>query len=114
MSASLFRKERHVLPCQHIRGYARSTSGSQEEVLHIAINQYVPLDNPSPQPGDITLIAAHANGIGKELYEPLWDELYRASAQTGSFRIRGIWIADVSFQGESGVLNEHKLGNDRE
>jgi len=29
-------------------------------------------------------------------------------------RIRSIWIADVAHQGASGVLNEKKLGNDRE
>lgn len=113
MSSKYFRKTRHVLPCQHIRGYAHSTADEQEGVLHMAINQYTPLDNASPQPGDVTIIAAHANGVPKELYEPLWTELYHASAATRSFRIRGIWMADVSFQGESGVLNEGKLGNDR-
>lgn len=28
-------------------------------------------------------------------------------------RIRSIWIADVAHQGESAVINEHSLGNDR-
>ena len=48
----------------------------------------------------------------KELYEPLWDELLKISKQH-SFGIRGIWIADVVHQGQSSVLNEEKLGNDR-
>jgi hypothetical protein len=48
----------------------------------------------------------------QELYEPLWDELYQRSAQSG-IRIRSIWIADMWNQGQSGVLNEGIMGNDR-
>lgn len=48
-------------------------------------------------------------------YEPLFDEMYKASEQDGStFKIRSIWIADVSSHGASGVLNEGRLGNERE
>lgn len=111
MSSSLFRIDKHVLPCQHIRGYPRATANEQEDVLHLAIKQYTPLDNFSPKSGDITIIGAHANGFPKELYEPLWDEILRRTKQAG-FSIRSIWIADVAHQGESGVLNEGKLGND--
>lgn len=78
----------------------------------MAVKQYTPLSNTSPIPGDITIIAAHANGFPKELYEPLWDELLKRCQQFG-FGIRGIWIADVVNQGSSSVLNEDKLGNDR-
>lgn len=55
----------HQIPCQHIREYARATSGSQETVLHLAVKQYVPKDNPNPRPGDVTIIGAHANGFPK-------------------------------------------------
>lgn len=48
----------------------------------------------------------------QELYEPLWEDMLQLSEKAG-FRIRSIWIADVSQQGQSGVLNEDKLGNDR-
>ena len=48
----------------------------------------------------------------KELYEPLWDEIYARSKANG-FRIRSIWIADNVHQGASGVLNESLIGNDR-
>jgi hypothetical protein len=48
----------------------------------------------------------------QEMYEPLWDDLYERMAEAGK-RIRGIWIADVAHQGQSGVLNEKSLGNDR-
>ncbi|RVX71658.1 hypothetical protein B0A52_03842 [Exophiala mesophila] len=101
----------HKIPTQHIREYARATSGPQETVLHLAVKQYIPKDNPNPQPGDVTIIGAHANGFPKELYEPLWDEINARSKKCG-FRIRGIWIADVAQQGHSSVLNEELLGND--
>jgi alpha-beta hydrolase superfamily lysophospholipase len=71
----------------------------------------VPRSNPAPQPGDVTIIAATANGFPKELYEPLWDELLSRATSQG-WRIRGIWAADVAWQGESYVLNEKKLGNE--
>lgn len=129
MSASFVIKE-HVIETQHIREYSRATAHSQEEALNLAVKQYIPKDNPSPQPGDITVIAAHANGFVKvksyspntcdhsadisaqELYEPLWEDLLVESRKQG-FKIRSIWIADIASQGQSGVLNETKLGNDR-
>lgn len=49
----------------------------------------------------------------QELLEPLWDDIL-ASARSVRLGIRGIWIADVAHQGESGILNEKKIGNDRE
>ena len=112
MSSTYFRIDEHKVPASHIRGFPRSTATKQEEVLDLAVKQYTPLSNKSPKPGDITIIAAHANGFPKELYEPLWDELLKRCEQHG-FGIRGIWIADVVHQGWSGVLNEGKLGNDR-
>ncbi|KAF2276226.1 toxin biosynthesis protein-like protein [Westerdykella ornata] len=111
MSSDLFRVYEHIVDASHIRGFPRTTSTTQNEVLQLSVKQYTPHENPNPKPGDITVIAAHANGFPKELYEPLWDELLKTSKQQG-FSIRGIWIADVVHQGRSGVLNEHKLGND--
>ena len=108
-----FEIREHVIPSQHVRQFPRATANSQEDVLHIHIKQYIPLDNRSPQPGDVTIIGAHANGFPKELYEALWAELHARSRAPGSgFRIRGIWIADVANQGRSGVLNEALLGDD--
>jgi hypothetical protein len=112
MSSEYFRIDEHKVEASHIRTFPRATATKQEEVLHLAVKQYTPLNNTSPKPGDITIISAHANGFPKELYEPLWDELLKRCQQSG-FGIRGIWIADVVNQGSSGVLNEDKLGNDR-
>lgn len=108
---SHYRIVEHKIPCQHIREYPRALAHSQEDVLYLAVKQYIPVENPDPQPGDITIIGAHANGFPKELYEPLWDELIGVSKDHG-FRIRSIWMADVAQQGQSGVLNEELLGND--
>ncbi|KIW28979.1 uncharacterized protein PV07_04830 [Cladophialophora immunda] len=108
---SLYNITEHKIPCQHIREYPKAVSATQEDVLHLAVKQYVPKDNLVPQPGDITIIAAHANGFPKELYEPLWDDLHAQAVQQG-FRIRGIWMADVAQQGQSGIMNQELLGND--
>ena len=79
------------------------------------IKQYTPIDNLAPQPGDATIIAAHCAGHPKELYEPLWDELYSLSKRDNPhFRIRSIWIADMATHGASSALNEGKLGNEGE
>jgi hypothetical protein len=112
MSSQFFRIDEHKIAASHIRGFPRATTSHQNEVLYMAVKQYTPRNNTSPKPGDITIIAAHANGFPKELYEPLWDELLNRCDQFG-FGIRGIWIADVVHQGWSSVLNEDKLGNDR-
>jgi len=111
MTSKVFQIKEHVLPSSYIREYPLATAETQEDLLQIAIKQYTPKDNSKPQPGDITIIGAHANGFPKELYEPLWIELHsRLKAQ--NLRIRSIWIADVAWQGHSSVLNETALGND--
>lgn len=113
MSASNFALTRHTVPGQHIRHYARGTATSQEAVLQLAVNQYTPKDAGQPQPGDVTILACHASGFPKELYEPVWDAMLEHTRRTAGFRIRNIWIADVSNQNASGVLNEDLIGNER-
>lgn len=112
MSSQHFRLDEHKIEASHIRSFPRALSTHENDVLYLAVKQYTPLNNPIPQDGDVTIIAAHANAFPKELYEPLWDELLQRSQKFG-FRIRSIWIADVVHQGHSSVLNEDKLGNDR-
>lgn len=63
--ASPFRIVDHQVPCQHIRQYPAATANEQEEPLYLAVKQYIPLDNPNPKPGDVTILAAHANGFPK-------------------------------------------------
>lgn len=63
--ASSFHTKEHVIEAQHIREYPRATANSQEDVLQIAVKQYIPKNNPNPQPGDVTIIGAHANGFPK-------------------------------------------------
>ena len=63
--SSVFEIREHTIECQHIRQYARATADSQEDVLHLAVKQYIPLDNQNPKGGDITIIGACANGFPK-------------------------------------------------
>lgn len=129
-----FRVVEHTVNCHHSREYVTATANGDADKPRLAVKQYIPWDNPNPQQGDVTVIAAHANGFPKvsrptllvprpfpsshltlaqELYEPLWDDLHERLARSG-VRIRSIWIADMWNQGQSGVLNEKILGNDRE
>lgn len=55
----------HVVEAQHVREYPHATAHSQDEVLYLAVKQYIPKNNLNPQPGDITIIASHANGFVK-------------------------------------------------
>ena len=115
----------HTITAQHVRGYFRSTASPEDTQLQLAVKQYIPKDNPTPQLGDVTIVACHAAGMAKELwvshspscsprtysecvrYEPLFEELHRVSKNpTNAFRIRGIWIADVEMHGQSGLLKE--------
>ncbi|KAE8139348.1 Alpha/beta hydrolase family-domain-containing protein [Aspergillus pseudotamarii] len=109
--SATFKVIEHKFLGQHIREYPRATTTSQEDPLSIIAKQYVPWDNLDPSPGAISIISAHANGIPKEVYEPLWVEIYQAAKKMG-LQLRGIWIADAAHQGASGILNEEKLGND--
>lgn len=65
MSSEFYKIQEHTIEASHIRGFARATSTNQEEALQLAIKQYTPLNNTSPKPGDITIIAAHANAFPK-------------------------------------------------
>lgn len=110
---SPYRVVQHTVDGHHSREYITATANGDTDRPRLAVKQYIPRDNPNPQPGDVTIIAAHANGFPKELYEPLWDDLHARLAR-GGVRIRSVWIADMWNQGQSGVLNEKILANDRE
>ncbi|PVH97043.1 toxin biosynthesis protein [Periconia macrospinosa] len=104
MENTLFDIQEHVIPCQHIREYPRGVKS--EGSLRLALKQYTPITSKSEN--GITIIAGHGNGIPKECYEPLWEELLRSS----NIPIKSIWIADCSHQGASGVMNEKVIGHD--
>ncbi|KAK4560431.1 hypothetical protein LTR86_005627 [Recurvomyces mirabilis] len=115
----MFHVKEHAVPTSHIREYARSTVDDQEEVLHLAVKQYIPKKTFAAT-HKVTIVGAHANGFPKvrsifsntlEMYEPLWDELYERLRAKG-IAINSIFIADVAHQNASGILNERKLGND--
>ncbi|RAH72603.1 uncharacterized protein BO66DRAFT_436269 [Aspergillus aculeatinus CBS 121060] len=105
---SQFRIIEHTIPCSSIREYHHAAK--TDKPLQLAIKQYTPLNNTSPSQDGISIIAGHANGIPRECYEPLWDEMMISFEG----KIKAIWFADCSNQGASGVLNEDNLGDDRE
>ncbi|KAL8793499.1 MAG: hypothetical protein Q9195_003872 [Heterodermia aff. obscurata] len=111
MSSKFFAVKAHILPGQYIREYPGATLDSQEDDLSLHIKQYTPLERELNCSERITVIGTHANGFPKELYEPLWDEVYFQAKACG-ISIGSIWIADVVQQGQSSVLNEDKLGSD--
>jgi hypothetical protein len=113
MSVQYYHSEVRDIPGQHIREYANGTSSSQEDVLKIAVKHYVPKQPASSGNNGITILACPGLGLSKELYEPLWDELYLYSTKRKTFTIRSIWIADFVNQGASGVINEDVLGIER-
>ncbi|EAW09077.1 uncharacterized protein ACLA_078250 [Aspergillus clavatus NRRL 1] len=108
---SHFRAIEHTIRCQNVRQRPGAVKAGHENQLRLAVKQYIPLDNSSPREGDVTIIGAHANGFPKELYEPLWDNIYE-QLRGQNRRIRSIWIADVAQQGQSGILNQSILGDD--
>ncbi|KAL3461222.1 alpha/beta-hydrolase [Aspergillus heterothallicus] len=105
-----FTIKEHTIEAQHIREYPHATK-SANDALKLAVKQYTPKSNPIPQPGDVTIIGAHGAAFPKELYEPIWHEIYDGLSQQG-IRIRSIWIADTASQSASGELNREMLGND--
>ena len=109
MSTLHFSITEHIIPCQYIREYPHA-SKSDHAPLRLAIKEYQPLEPASARSALMTIIATHGNGFPKETYEPLLDELYQAL----NGKISGIWFADYSHQGASGMLNESVQGDDRE
>jgi hypothetical protein len=65
MSSQYFRIDEHKIEASHIRSFPRALATHENDVLHLAIKQYTPHNNPNPQEGDITIIAAHANAFPK-------------------------------------------------
>lgn len=107
-----FRVVEHVVRTQHTRDRRAGAERERENDLKLHVKQYIPETNQKPGPTDVTIIGAQANGFPKELYEPFWDDLSEDLRSKGR-NIRGIWIADMAAQGQSGVLNESLLGPDR-
>ena len=65
MSSQNFRIDEHTIEASHIRSFPRALATHENDPLRLAIKQYTPLNNPNPQDGDITIIAAHANAFPK-------------------------------------------------
>ncbi len=114
MSRAYFDVETFTVPGQHVREYRNSTASCAPEELRLAVKCYRPKYHQAPQAGDVTVLACTGIGLAKELHEPVWDELYHFTLAGSSFKIRAIWIADFVNQGASAMLNEGKLGIERQ
>ncbi|KAF2491918.1 alpha/beta-hydrolase [Lophium mytilinum] len=97
----------HVIPASWPRGFARGVRDEESGRLRLAVNEYVPRANMSPQPGDVTFLFAHGTGSTKESYEPFFDDVL-----TRFPRIRAIWAFDIAWHGASYLLNEHVIGDE--
>jgi hypothetical protein len=62
---SHFRVIEHEVRAQHTREWPRGTEVGFENKLKLAVKQYVPYDQETTSLGDVTFIAAHANGFPK-------------------------------------------------
>ncbi|KAF3316433.1 hypothetical protein TWF173_002275 [Orbilia oligospora] len=109
-SNGVLRVEKHIVPAFPIREPIRGVWNGGDK-LQLVANCYRPVNNPNPKPGDLTILAAHGNAFHKELYEPFFECLVEEYEKKG-VRIRSIWMADFHNQGDSGVLNEEKLGGE--
>lgn len=58
-----FTVKEHRVPGQHIREYPRATANAQEEVLELAVKEYIPREGGGGE--GVTILAAHANGFPK-------------------------------------------------
>lgn len=114
MATGRFDVREHIIDGQHIRDNPGGLNTDEDVTLKLAVKEYVPKVPVSfSRFPPMTIIGGHANGIPKEVYEPLWDDLLGAvRAQGGD--IRSVWVADNAHQGDSAVVNEHVLGDDRE
>lgn len=72
---SHFRVIEHEVRTQHTRHWPRGTEIGHENALKLAVKQYIPLEQDSSTPGDVTFVAAHANGFPK--VGTLWKSIGR-------------------------------------
>lgn len=62
---SHFRVIEHTARCQNVRQRPGAVKAGHESELRLAVKQYIPIDNPHPKEGDVTIIGAHANAFPK-------------------------------------------------
>ena len=54
----------HTIDGQHVREYPNATV-DPNSTFKLVLKSYTPIDNPNPQPGDVTIIGAHGCGFPK-------------------------------------------------
>jgi hypothetical protein len=116
MSANLWTIKKHTIPASYPREFpGGSQTLSSEAQIKLVLNQYVPRTfSPCSADRDaaVTIIFAHANGFHKEMYEPFFDDLLGVLEKKG-VKVRAVWAVDAATHGESGMVNDWILGDDR-
>lgn len=70
----------HTIDGQHIREYPNATV-DPNSTFKLVVKKYTPVDNPNPEPGDVTIIGAHGCGFPKvSRFNPILHATYLRSA----------------------------------
>ncbi|KAI8132286.1 hypothetical protein DS838_004082 [Geotrichum bryndzae] len=109
--SEIFTAEEFVIPATSPRATRMSTVRPTDR-LEIVTNIYTCKLPETVQQKQISVFFSHANGFVKELYEPLFDDLYHSLYDNHGIQIKYIVSFDVVNQGKSFARNEHKIGND--
>ncbi|KAJ5088037.1 hypothetical protein N7456_011653 [Penicillium angulare] len=103
----------HLITVPPFREYPHAIIDEKKGV-YLSVKQYIPrqdIEYPSSNADPITIIANAGLGFIKEIYEPLFAEIYHR-AKEAKLRIKSIWIADMFNLGESAIANLDNLGCD--
>lgn len=65
-----FHISEHVIDAQYVRDSPRATA-TPNPTLKLCVKKYTPIDNPQPQPGDVTIVATHGTSLRKVSYHTL-------------------------------------------
>ncbi|PWY61962.1 hypothetical protein BO83DRAFT_404224 [Aspergillus eucalypticola CBS 122712] len=96
-SSTTFQVIEHTVPCQHIREYPAATKRTQDDVLHLAVKQYIPTSDPRPLPRAVTTLIAPGGGFAK------------VRCNRDGLGIHNIWAADPAHQDQGSIVNQELL-----
>lgn len=112
MSNEHFHIQQFTVPGQRIREYPGASLDGSDCQFDLCVTRYVPKHRANATSDPLNIIAAGGNSFPKELYQPLWADLLQ-QAHGKRWAIKAIWTLDMAHQGDSGLLNAKKLGDDR-
>ncbi|KAI0058362.1 alpha/beta-hydrolase [Artomyces pyxidatus] len=81
-----------------------------EKILWNVLTRYVHKDAGKRRGKGLTLFMAHANGMHKETFEPMLQQLLFQTDSNMTVQIDEVWSIDAVQHGDSGILNAANLG----